>query len=68
MIQASSWTTQNILDLANSLTLAVSMRFMSQEQAAFVWKDSLVKSGLLPVKSKNYPSLAASSVGDIKKV
>lgn len=44
---------QNILELANALSIASSMRFMSQEQAAFVWKDALRRSGLLPAKGKN---------------
>jgi len=41
-------TTGQLLELANALSIAVSMRMMSPEQAKVAWSKHLVESGILP--------------------
>jgi len=45
-------TTTQLLELANSLSIAITMHIMSPEQATFVWRKHLTESGILPPKDK----------------
>lgn len=45
-------TTTQLLELANALSVAISMQLMSPGQAHFVWHKHLGESGILPPKEK----------------
>jgi len=45
-------STSQLLELANSLSIAIQMHMMSPGQAQYIWQKYLKDSGLLPPKKK----------------
>lgn len=55
MAAQKTFSTLNLLELAQALSIAATARIQSPEQASFVWKTALRDGGFLPPKDKDIP-------------